>query len=159
MGGDDDFPMWENKDSPPEPDSLEDYKGRLGELFWEIARRFGRVQAQRLFGLWSKPDPGERPRAGDKYPFIRELLSPREYKEWEVLELLEAMRPWPNKDVLAQQLAKKNKTLPRHKRYGSGTTDMAPMRKYIHRAEIKMKKKSPNLYLLLESNGASELRS
>jgi hypothetical protein len=60
------------------------------------------------------------------------------------------MKPWPNKDQLAQQLAEGNKTV--RGRYGSGSTNMPTMRKYIHRA---VEEAGPDsiLALMLRSRG------
>jgi hypothetical protein len=84
-------------------------------------------------------------------------LSSREYKEWEVLELLETMEPFPNKDLLAQQLSDRNKIEPR--RYGSGATTSSAMRKYILRAENKSKKrmKGTDLELFFEERRQKRL--
>jgi hypothetical protein len=142
MGGDDEeeYPWFHDKAFLPEPDSIEDFDSRLHELFSEIQRRFGRAQAQRMFKLHAEPVVGSIDR-----PF-----PPRESKEREVLDLLYTMTPFPNKDQLAQELAEKNKKEAR--RYGSGATTMTAMRKYIQRAENKVKKRSPNLHLLIESS-------
>jgi hypothetical protein len=112
--------------------TTEDFTNSFGKFSIGLDER-----RRNMFGRYGEPVIGiDRP------------LPPRELKEAEVLDLLETMTPFPNKDQLAQELAEKNKKKPG--RYGAGATTIPAMRKYILRAENKMKKGSPNLHLLLE---------
>jgi len=57
----------------------------------------------------------------------------RKLRDARVLKRLLAMKPAPQPYKLARLLAKENKSLPKAKRWGTGTTDTRAMQKYIER--------------------------
>jgi hypothetical protein len=132
---DEDYPYADDFDAPPVVD-LARYVTRAREVFAEIEAHFGRTAARRVFSWCARPR-GEPPSP-----------EPLDAKKQEILELLQSMAPFANKDLLAQELAEKNKIEPG--RYGSGATTMGAMRKYILRAEREAERRSPNLSRLLD---------
>ncbi len=138
----DDFPVSTDADFEPDPNSIERYEQAAGRLFIEIESRFGKDQARRIFGFHSGPSH----------------IPIHQWKKHEVIGLYYSMKPWPNKLALARELAEKNKTSPKEKRYGTGSTDMSTFHKYIGRAVAEFERKSPNLVLLLKDGSGSKPR-
>jgi hypothetical protein len=67
------------------------------------------------------------------YLHFSDRKTARQLRDARVLNRLLAMKPAPQRYKLARLLAKENKSLPKAKRWGTGTTVTRAMEKYIER--------------------------
>jgi hypothetical protein len=89
-------------------------------LFGLVERRHGRGWACRIFLTLGSP------------PGARRL---RKFKNWALLDRLDLMKPTPNIQRLARELAEENRILPHNDRWGpTGTTDWVQLDQQIRRA-------------------------
>ena len=95
------------------------------KLFRLIEKHHGRPAARRIFAMWGTA-PTKR-----RLATIRNLA---------LLDRYDSMKPKPNVEKLARQLAVENKSLPGEKRRGAGGTNAKALEKQIRR-QIKYRDK------------------
>jgi hypothetical protein len=100
-------------------DSIRGAEYAAYKLFRKIEEHHGRAGARRIFALWGSP------------PSAKKL---RWIKNAALLDRLDMMKPEPNVQRLARELAEENKTLPREERHGPrGSINPVTLDKYIRR--------------------------
>ena len=87
-------------------------------LFMLIREKHGDQIARRIFAKWGTPPSKSR------LAMIKNIG---------LLDRFDLMRPKPNVQKLARQLAAENKNLPKDKRRGAGSTDAKALEKQIRR--------------------------
>jgi hypothetical protein len=127
--------MWPDSNNPLGgiyyPNTISGCVNAALTLFYEIDKLHGRAVARRIFTMWAS---GPSPR---KLGFIKNAA---------LLDRYDMMRPTPNVQRLAQELAEENKTLPRGRRHGPrGTTNALTMDKHIRR--LLAERDRPGSYL------------
>jgi len=90
---------------------------RIRDLFEEGAKYHGRKVAQGYLRIFGAPPT---------------KAQTRQMRDLRVIDRLLAMNP-PQPYKLARELAEKNKTLPKVERWGTGTTNVRAMEKYVER--------------------------
>lgn len=106
--------------------SIENCEDAAYLIFSEIKTRHGLAEARRIFRLWG-PDPSPRRVA--------------QVGNLGLLDRLDMMKPGPNVQRLARELAVENKALPRAKQRGAGGTDPMRLERQIRRQVLLRKQR------------------
>jgi hypothetical protein len=93
-------------------------------LFLEIRESLGEQEARHIFGMWGTPPTADR---------IKEI------NNLGLLDLYDLMKPKPDVQRLARELAEENKKLPRQQQRGAGSTDPIALALQINRVRKERK--------------------
>lgn len=100
-------------------DTIEGCEHATLELLLEIKKHHGLAEARRILTKFGSPLTKER---------LRKI------RNWTLLDCLDMMKPEPNIQKLACEIAEKNKTLPPEERYGPrGSINPLTLDKHIRR--------------------------
>src|SRR5207244_10307841 len=93
-------------------------------LFLEIRQSLGEQEARRIFAMWGTPPTSDR---------IKQI------NNLGLLDLYDPMKPKPNVQRLARELAEENKKLPRQQQRGAGSADPIALALQINRVRKQRK--------------------
>jgi hypothetical protein len=110
----------------PGADSIPGAKHMAYLLFMVIREHQGDRAARRIFAMWGNPPTPAR---------LQQIANVG------LLDHYDMMKPRPNVQRLARELAEQNKTRPRSEQRGAGSTDPITLEKHIRR-QIALRKKA-----------------